>query len=149
MKMQTKKFVYPVLLFAAVIAVAAVYADTTDDAPTTTPWGCYGHTGDGDFVPQGWTGLTDEQIEALKEKHTELRESDLTRDEMHEEMQKIHEELGITGPNFVDVDGDGICDNHASGTGGPGYGRGGCGMGSGRGGGYGMGQGTGFGHMGW
>ena len=137
--MQTKKFVYPVLLFAAVIAVAAVYADATEDTPTATPWGCYAHTGDGDFVPQGWADLTDEQIEALKEKHTELRESDLTRDEMHEEMQKIHEELGITGPNFVDEDGDGICDNYAEGHG-RGYGNGpsgGCGMGTGGKGGYG------------
>lgn len=131
--MQTKKFVYPVLLFAAVIAVAAVYADAKQDKPTTTPWDCYAHTGDGDFVKAGWADLTDEQIDALKEKHAELRNSDLTKEEAHEEMQKIHDELGITGPNFVDEDGDGVCDHYGQ--------RRGCGMG------FGGGYGKGHGHM--
>ena len=131
--MQKKTIAIPVVLLALAFLAAGAYADTDDTAATTR--GCGGY---------GPGALTDEQQKAVLEKHLELIDSDLTRDEIHEEMQEFRVELGITGPNFVDEDGDGVCDNHAEGYGkGNGRGQGGCGGGYGRGMGYG-----GFGHMG-
>ena len=132
--MQRKTIAIPVVLLALTFLAAGAYADTAE--PTTTTWGCNG------YGPQA---LTDEQQKAVLEKHLELIESDLTRDEIHAEMQEFRAEQGITGPNFVDEDGDGVCDNYGQGKGGSGYGKGGCG---GQGYGRGMGQGTGYGRMG-
>lgn len=128
--MQRKKLAIPAVLVALAFLAAGAYADTAE--PTTTTWGCNG---------QGPAALTGEQQKAVLEKHLELIESDLTREEIHAEMQEFRAELGITGPNFVDEDGDGVCDNYGQGFG-RGYGKGGCG------GGYGMGQGTGYGRGG-
>jgi hypothetical protein len=136
--MQTKKIAVFALL-AATLITAAAYADAEE---ATTTWGCYGYGPDEDFVPHGWQALTDEQQKAMLEKRLELLESDLDRTEIHEEMQKFRAEQGITGPNFVDEDGDGACDNYDQHVGRQGYHRGnghGCGGGFGRG----MGQGHG------
>ena len=137
--MQRKTIAIPVVLLALTFLAAGAYADTAE--PTTTTWGCNGQ------VPQA---LTDEQQKAVLEKHLELIDSDLTRDEIRDEMHEFRTELGITGPNFVDEDGDGVCDNYASGAGGAGYGKGGCGGGNSHGMGYGRGSGRGggFGGMG-
>jgi hypothetical protein len=132
--MQRKTIAIPAVLVALTLLAAGAYADTAE--PTTT-WGCNGY---------GPAALTDEQQKAVLEKHLELIDQDLTREEIHEAMQEFRAEQGITGPNFVDEDGDGVCDNYAKGHG-RGYGNGpggGCGGGFGRG----MGQGTGYGHMG-
>lgn len=115
--MQTKKIVIPALL-AAMLLVATAYAEE-------------------DFVPHGWQALTDEQLETMLEKRLQLLEEGLDRTEIREEIQEYRAEQGITGPYFVDEDGDGVCD-HA----GQGYGKGAGG------GGYGRGMGQGFGHKG-
>jgi hypothetical protein len=133
--MQRKTIAIPAVLVALALLTAGAYADTTGDGPTTT-WGCNGY---------GPAVLTDEQQKAVLEKHLELIESDLTREEIHTEMQEFRAELGITGPGFVDEDGDGVCDNYGQRReSGYGRGQGGCGMGVGGG----MGHGRGSGHMG-
>ena len=127
-----KKTIAVVAALAVLLAGAGAYANT-DDVTEAAPYGCYGH---------GSAALTDEQQKAMLELRLKLLDSDATWEEMHDEMQALRTELGIQGPNFVDEDGDGVCDNYASGYG-KGYGRGpgGCGMGFG-------GRGGGFGRMG-
>jgi hypothetical protein len=134
--MQRKTIAIPAVLVALALLTAGAYADTAGDTPTTT-WGCNGY---------GPAALTDEQQKAVLEKHLELIESGLTREEIHAEMQEFRAELGITGPNFVDEDGDGVCDHAGEGYKGKGQGRGQGGCGTGTGGGKGYGRGSG--HMG-
>lgn len=89
----------------------------------------------GDWTPgYGMMGprspwLTEEQRTTLQEKRAELLEEGASWEETREEMHELREELGITGPNFVDEDGDGVCDHagtggykHAAGSG-RGHGR--------------------------
>ena len=123
-----KKTIVVAIALLVLLAGAGAYANT-DEVTTTAPYGCYGH---------GQVALTDTQQEAMLELRQKFFDDEITWEEMHDEMQKLRAELGITGPGFVDEDGDGLCDN--AGGYGKGYGRGpgGCGMGfGGRGGGYG------------
>ena len=64
---------------------------------------------------QWWTGLTEEQKETIQEKRAELWEHEATWEEHRQEMHALKEELGIQGPNFVDEDGDGVCDRAGEG----------------------------------
>lgn len=78
--------------------------------------------GDSTFVPPGWAGLAEEQIAKMQEIREQYWNGDTSRDQMRIEMQEYRQSVGAFGPNYIDEDGDGLCDN--AGKYGPGSGSG-------------------------
>jgi len=97
-------------VFILALVAGTIVSAYAAQAPSANGTGARGHP--------WWTeGLTEQQISEIREKMRNLRqqaaEEGWTDEQLMLAMHNLLEQYGInaSGPNFVDANGDGICDN--------------------------------------